>query len=119
MWKLKDMIIITNRNLQEQESPERRFGENFNVNGPTELRLAEANKVDGEWQVEIFPDRLPYQGQEMPASEVIFLREQEQMKVKKQNCLFYVHGFNTSFEDVLNTGYSLENNYNVKVVIFT
>ncbi|MDJ0580954.1 alpha/beta hydrolase [Crocosphaera sp.] len=113
------MIIVTNRNLQEQESPDKKFGENFNENGPTELRVAEANKIDGQWQVEIFPDQLSYQGTEMPASEVIFLREQEQMKVKKQNCLFYVHGFNTSFKDALDIGYSLETNYNVKVLLFT
>ena len=71
------MLVVTNRNLQKQESPENRFGENFNKKGPTELRLAEAKKIDGEWQVEIFPDTLSYQNQEMPASEVIFLREQE------------------------------------------
>jgi esterase/lipase superfamily enzyme len=113
------MFIVTNRNLQEQESPEKKFGENFNEKGPTELRLAEANKIDGEWQVEIFPDKLFYNGEEKYASEVIFLREQEQMSVKKQNCLFYVHGFNTSFEEALDIGYSLETNYAIKVVLFT
>ena len=113
------MFIVTNRNLQKQESPEKRFGENFNKKGPTELRLAEAKKIDGEWQVEIFPDTLSYQNKEMPASEVIFLREQEQMSVRKQNCLFYVHGFNTSFKGALDIGYSLETIYSVKVILFT
>lgn len=113
------MFIVTNRNLQEQKSPEKKFGENFNEKGPTELRLAEAQKIDGEWRVEIFPDKMSYQDEELPASEAIFLREQEQMKVKKQNCLFYVHGFNTSFEGALDIGYSLESNYSVNVVLFT
>ncbi len=113
------MYIVTNRNLQPEQPPESRFGEFFNEKGPTELRLAEAKKEDGEWQVEILPDQIVYQGQEMPASEAIFLREQERMKVRKQNCLFFVHGFNTSFENALDIGYSLEAIYSTTVILFT
>jgi esterase/lipase superfamily enzyme len=113
------MFIVTNRNIRENEPPERKFGETFNEKGPTELRLAEANKVEGQWQLEIFPDRMFYQNQEMPASEVIFIREQEQMRVRKQNCLFFVHGFNTSFEGALEIGYALESIYAVKVILFS
>ena len=116
---IRDMFIVTNRNIQPKEPPERRFGETFNEKGPTELRLAEASKVDGEWQLEIFPDQMSYQDQQIPASEVIFLREQEQMRVKKQNCLFFVHGFNTSFEEALEIGYSLEVIYSVTIILFT
>lgn len=113
------MFIVTNRNLQEQEPPERRFGEFFNKKGPSELRIAEANKVDGEWQIEVFPDTMTYQNSRMLASEALFLREQEQMRVKKQNLLFFIHGFNTTFEAALEIGYALETLYSAKVLLFT
>ena len=41
------------------------------------------------------------------------------MKVKKQNCLFFVHGFNTSFQGALDIGYLLETIYSIRVVLFT
>lgn len=121
------MIIVTNRNIQEQKSPKERFGEDFNEKGPTELRLAEANKVDGKWQLEIFPDRVSgtppsavtYEETPMLASEATFLRIQEEMRVEKQNCLFFVHGFNTSFEDALEIGHELETIYSVQIILFT
>ncbi len=113
------MYIVTNRNPQPNESPEKRFGESFNELGPNELRLAEANQVNGAWQVEILPDRATYEGKEMWASEAAFLKAQQRMRETKTNCLFFVHGFDTSFQGAMEIGHRLQQIYNVEVVIFT
>jgi esterase/lipase superfamily enzyme len=113
------MYIVTNRNLQPKEVPEKRFGENFNQLGPNELRLAKANKVNGAWQVEVLPDRLSYGGKEMLASEAVFLQTQEQMRANKTNGIFFVHGFNTDFLGALEGGYRLQQLYNLEVLVFS
>jgi esterase/lipase superfamily enzyme len=113
------MYVVTNRNLQPNESPIKRFGATFNQLGPNELRLAEANKVNGVWQVDVLPDRTTYEGQEMLASEAAFLKAQKRMREQSTNCLFFVHGFNTDFQSALESGYRLQQLYNVEVVVFT
>ncbi|MEM9772139.1 MAG: alpha/beta hydrolase [Cyanobacteria bacterium P01_D01_bin.73] len=113
------MFIVTNRELQENEPPERRFGNELNETHHFEVRVAEAKKVNKKWQVEVFPDLMPHEGGEVHASEVIFLREQAKMKEKKRDCLFFVHGFCTNFEDALETGYALEKKYDVDVLMFS
>ncbi|MEO0535527.1 MAG: alpha/beta hydrolase [Cyanobacteria bacterium P01_A01_bin.123] len=113
------MYVVTNRNLQPNERPERRFGPSFNQLGPNELRLAEANKVNGNWQVNILEDRMAYGGQEMWASEAAFLTAQQRMREIDTNCVFLVHGFNTDFDDALESAYRIQQIYRVEVVLFT
>jgi esterase/lipase superfamily enzyme len=113
------IYVITNRNLQPNEAPTRQFGENFNELGPNELRLVEANKTNGSWQVNILPDRMEYDGQDLLASEAVFLAAQKRMCEMKTNCLFFIHGFNTTFGDALEAGYRLQQLYNVEVVVFS
>ena len=118
--ELNTMFIITNRNFQEHESPEKKFGERPNEAGASELRMAEANKIDNKWQVEVFPNTFTQEGGEkIYASEAIFLREQARMKAEKRNCLFFVHGFNTNFKAALEMGHDLETKYSIDVVMFT
>ncbi len=113
------MFVVTNRNLQPNEPPEKRFGETFNAKGPNELRLAEAKKVGGSWQVNVLPDKITYQGEEMWASEVAFLQVQARMCEQAKNCLFFVHGYNTDFEAALEGGNRLETLYGLEIVVFT
>ncbi len=116
------MIIITNRNVQEGENPEERFGCSFNNDNPDELRLATANKKDGKWEVGIIDDHFDATSENEKGefgSERVFRELQLKMKHEKKNCLFFVHGFNNDFSDVLKRGYELEQNYNVEVVAFS
>ncbi|VAW83582.1 hypothetical protein MNBD_GAMMA16-2107 [hydrothermal vent metagenome] len=57
--------------------------------------------------------------QKLLASEAIFLTLQKNMRTKKRNCLFFVHGFNNDFKDVLERAHFFEKNYGVEVVVFT
>ncbi|PCI98125.1 MAG: transporter [Flavobacteriales bacterium] len=116
------MIIITNRNVQEGKKPEELFGRKFHDKNPDELRLATANKIGGEWKVDIIDEHFEAENEDeekMFASEKVFKDLQLKMKKEKKNCLFFVHGFNNDFSDVLERGYQLEQNYNVEVVAFS
>ena len=114
------MIIITNRNLQYKKPPEQRFGQRFNRKGPDELRIATAEKHDGQWKVDIYRESISDKAdQQRIASEHVFLKLQNRMKEEKKNCLFYIHGFNDDFEKVLERGHQLESNYGVEVIAFT
>ena len=113
------MYVVTNRNLQPNERPDKRFGPSFNQLGPNELRLAEANKIDGNWQVDILADRMVYDGQEMWASEAAFLTAQQRMHKSDTHCVFFVHGFNTDFDNALESAYKIQQSYGVEVVLFT
>lgn len=114
------MIIITNRNIQPDAVPEERYGKHFNNKNPDELTLAKAYKVNGEWQVDIIDDDFDANNSlEQYASEKVFKELQLKMKNEKKNCLFFVHGFNNDFRDVLKRGEQLEKNYNVEVVAFS
>ena len=47
-------LIVTNRNLRNQNATdENLFGEKPNVRGPSELRLAWAEKLAGAWKLEL------------------------------------------------------------------
>ena len=50
------MFLITNRQVDEEKTGPDALGSKPNSNGPNELRLAEADKVDGAWRVSILPD---------------------------------------------------------------
>lgn len=113
------MYVITNRNLQPNARPEERFGPGFNSEGPNELRLAEVTKEDDRWRVEILEDRTVYEGVEMWASEAAFLRAQANMRRLQRNALFFVHGFNTDFENALESAHRIEQIYNLEVVMFS
>ncbi|NEQ49603.1 MAG: alpha/beta hydrolase [Leptolyngbya sp. SIO3F4] len=113
------MYVITNRILQPTDAPEERFGATFNRMGPNELRLAEAQKVGDSWQVEILDDRVTYNGEQMWASEAAFLTAQKRMCQNHTDALFFVHGFNTDFRDALESAYSIEQEYNLEVILFS
>ena len=114
------MYVVTNRNLQPNQPPEKRFGRRFNEIDPSELRLAEVDKVNGAWQVEILPDRETYEGEEMSAGEAAFLKTQKRMCDNSTNCLIFCHGFNTNFEGALEAAFAVQEAYNnLEVVLFS
>lgn len=113
------MLIVTNRNLQPSGSAEDLFGPGFNNKDPDELRLASVTKTRGKWKVDIHDDTVEYEGTRMHASEQQFLLMQKRMLEKQRNCLFFVHGFNNDFLDVLERGHQFEHHYKVEVVAFS
>lgn len=53
------MFIVTNREVNPQRKGIAAFGASPNPKGPNELRVAEATRVNGKWQVDILPDVIP------------------------------------------------------------
>ncbi|WP_211826292.1 alpha/beta hydrolase [Kistimonas asteriae] len=115
------MIIITNRNcLHEEGDPCQRFGSEFNTLGSDEIRVAIADYQGSKgWSLDILDDTCLLNGKPVPASEYAFRYLQQRMKQHQRNCLFYVHGFNNDFADVLTTAHELESLYDVEVVAFS
>ena len=114
------MYVVTNRNLQPDQPPEKRFGKRFNEVDPSELRLAEVDKIDGSWQLEILTDRETHEGQEMFASEAAFLKTQKRMCDNSTNCLIFCHGFNTDFEGALEAAFTIQQIYDdLEVILFS
>jgi len=113
------MIIVTNRNLQPKKNPKERFGPHFNTKGPQELRLAEASKIRGKWKMNVVEDRIKQGGKGILASEYVFRKLQDRMRRYRRNCLFFVHGFNNDFKDVIERANFLEQKYRLELVVFT
>lgn len=113
------MLIVTNRNIQRGKKGDEFFGKDFNKNGPDELRLAVAKKTGHGWRVDLLDDDFSRDGQDIYASEQAFLDMQTRMRRNKKPCLFFVHGFNNDFKDVLERSRRFERNFGVEVVAFT
>ncbi len=113
------MIIITNRNLEKRaRKDEKVFGEHFNEKGCNEIRLATATKKGRRWKVDILVEPQDLEEENRP-SKALFYEMQQKMKKLKRDCLFFVHGYNTSFKGVLEMADFFEKAYNLEVVAFT
>ena len=113
------MFIISNRDVQPKAAAVRRFGEGYNEAGPTNLRLARATYAGRRWTVELIDEPArPTRRSRLP-SENVFREVLRCMRREDRACLLYVHGFNTSFRDVLQRARLLETTYGVELVAFT
>lgn len=117
------MLVITNRNIVTQNfsngvGDHRAFGDKANSKGPNEVRFAHADKINGKWQV-----RLVAEPPGLTRSNLPSLQEFNSLRVnltaKKRNCVFFVHGFNQSFEKNLEKSLAMERKHNVEVVAFS
>lgn len=134
------MFVVTNRQVYEGETdPDRAFGKHINPKGPNELRLAEARKARGRWQIRVLPDEIDdtmaqevglptlaqrSDGQPIYASRYVARKVHERLKPATargtgRNLLFFVHGFNNDMRAVLDRAADLEANYGVEVVAFS
>ena len=122
------MYIVTNREIDKKNCPDLKFGTSPNPKGIDELRLASAQKLEtGKWDIQILPE---------PDSETVansgdsdaykkrpswklFCQLQTTMKTEKRNCVFLAHGYNVNFESALETGWKVQELYDVEVILFS
>lgn len=117
------MLIITNRNIiksnfKDGVGNEHCFGDDVNSKGPNEVRLAHAEKKNGKWEVRLVKEPSKLTERNIPSrKEFISLREK--LTKSKKNCVFFVHGFNQSFEKNLEKSLAMEKEHGVEVVAFS
>lgn len=117
------MLVITNRALTPAfgasgQGDEEAFGEGVNAKGPNEIRLARAYRRGRRWVVELVPEPARLTPANLP-SRVEYRRLAEQCRATGRHCVFYVHGFDTSFAEALEQGRLIERLHGVEVVLFT
>lgn len=117
------MLVVTNRNirnglLHESVGDQLIFGESINDKGPSEIRLAWAENVQDQWQIELIPEPDTLTANNLPSRDV-FIQLRETLQSRCQNCLFFIHGFNQSFAKSLKKAQAIETRYGVKVVLFS
>lgn len=117
------MLVITNRNLNKVfansgNGDQNAFGEQLNTDGPNEVRLANATKEGENWVVKLVKQPKILTENNLP-SRTEFEAMLKRCRDHGKNCLFYVHGYNKSFDETLEQGWRLQEKYNLEVVLFS
>ncbi|MDE8741009.1 alpha/beta hydrolase [Pectobacterium polaris] len=123
------MFIVTNREVKPSASGLKKLGHTPNPKGSNELRLVEANRSNGTWNINILPDvltapmkkeiGLENSNRKLHASDYVARIVIERVQKNKKNVLFFVHGYNNDVGDVLDRAERLEKLYNVEVIVFS
>ncbi len=117
------MLIVTNRNIRKTHlnglvGDDQVFGESINDKGPSEIRLAWANRDQNGWLIDLIPEPDALTADNLPSKNV-FIQLRESLQSRCQNCLFFIHGFNQSFVESMEKAHAIETLYGVEVVLFS
>lgn len=118
------MLVVTNRNILNLHAKnEGLFGEHENEKGASEIRLAHATSIPNgskknTWLVELVDEPEKTTRKNAPSRKE-FIKILKLCQDNNKNCLFYVHGYNKSFEESLGQGWRLQELYGVEVVLFS
>ncbi|MEM7179274.1 MAG: alpha/beta hydrolase [Spirochaetota bacterium] len=117
------MLIVTNRNIDISNFKNgvgnaSAFGEIVNHKGPNEVRLAYAAKRDGKWQIRLIEEPVNLTDDNIPSKKV-FDQLRNKLINDKKNCIFFVHGFNQSFEENIEKAFEIEKKHSVEVIAFS
>lgn len=113
------MLVVTNRCLNNVNAEnESMFGENVNSKGPGEIRMAWAEKRGDDWDLSLVSEPSDMSRDTLPSKDV-FKKFRKLLINKKKNCVFYVHGYNTNFQESLTQGWALQKRYGIGIVLFS
>lgn len=122
------MFIVTNRAVDEAASGLKKLGSKPNSEGPNELRLIEAHKKAGRWQLDLLPDTITAAMKRevgikddgpVFASRYVARRLLQEVQQRQRNFLFFVHGYNNDCEAMLERADGFARQYGVEVVAFS
>lgn len=128
------MYIVTNRTVDESKHTESEAFGSKPIEGPNELRLAEASRRRNRWHIDILPDQITPQmaksvdlnpDNTYPASAYVARKLIERSghgagaRPNGRNLLLFVHGYNNDMTDVLDRAERLEQNFGVEVIVFS
>ncbi|MCL1038012.1 alpha/beta hydrolase [Shewanella submarina] len=117
------MLIVTNRNINRSNfvngvGDHEAFGDEVNSKGPNEVRLAHAHKVSGKWQVTLVKEPSKITANNIPSKRE-FHAFRDALITENKNCVFFVHGFNQSFEKNLEKALAMQQEHGVEVIAFS
>jgi len=126
------MLFVTNRKV-EVRGQEVTFTDRPNPAGIHDLRLVLVEGQQGKWEKHLLPDRpgkslnatLAHCGLELYPDKPEFTSEAvaygllKRAQEQKKQILFFVHGYNTSIETMIQSAATLEKLYEVMVVCFS
>lgn len=122
------MLIVTNRNINQDRyengvADEFAFGEQVNTKGPNEIRLAHAKKVKtganaGDWHIKLVKEPRNLTAENLPSKHE-FAALRKRLQKANKNCVFFIHGYNQSFQKNLEQSLLIEELYDVEVVAFS
>ncbi len=65
------MLVVTNRRINNPDATdETLFGEEVNIKGPSEIRLAWVERVENQWRLELVPEPDMVTEENRPSREV-------------------------------------------------
>lgn len=120
------MFIVTNRRVDESAKRLKKLGCEPNIG--RNLRLVEATRGTDGWKIKILPDKISdsmkkevaLTGKEtVYASKYVARKLIKNIRKKKRNLLFFVHGFNNDVKAVLDRADKFAKKYKVEVLAFT
>ncbi|MEM1223870.1 MAG: alpha/beta hydrolase [Verrucomicrobiota bacterium] len=134
------MFVVTNREILEGRKDLKQVGHRPNSKGANELRLLRADKIRGEWKVEVLADKMDAkmkaEARDLRAKfkmgrsvlpppfssysgEYVALKTLDNIRRKKRDFLIFVHGFNNDLEAVLERARKLSTTYRLEVIPFS
>ncbi|NNE07704.1 MAG: alpha/beta hydrolase [Gemmatimonadetes bacterium] len=122
------MFVVTNRVVKEKARTLNAVGAAPNENGPNEIRFMRANKVRGNWQIQILPDVLNDDWKKdggitdpdpVYASRYVGKALFEELEKKKKNLLVFVHGFNNDLAAAVERAHGFQTAFKTEVLTFS
>ncbi len=113
------ILVATNRNIANRNRTDSGlFGDRVNTKGPSEIRLAWAQRVDGRWRLELVPEPDRLRETNRP-SRLVFAACRDSLQETGRHCSVYVHGYNQEFEATLNQADELRQRYGLAIMLFS
>lgn len=113
-------LVVTNRNIRNSSATdETLFGEWVNDRGPSEFRLAWAQRNSrGRWRLDLIEEPPTLTMDNLP-SRVAFREFVAALADENRNALMYVHGYNSSFAESLQEAHEVAKRYELGVLLFS
>jgi esterase/lipase superfamily enzyme len=116
------IIVVSNRKVNPDRTDEQLFGEQPNQQSLDELRLAIATYDPDRrrWTLELQPEPNPIDP-DNPPSRQLFNQVIQKIEAGelREDWVLYIHGFNQSFRESLQTSWELQQRYQVNILAFS
>ncbi|MEM9271557.1 MAG: hypothetical protein AAGA80_01155 [Cyanobacteria bacterium P01_F01_bin.143] len=113
------IIVISNRNVNQQSNDESLFGEHFNDQGSDKIRIAKAEYTEAtdKWALELIPED---NGANLPSQKLFEeIATGISQGIYKRDWIFYIPGYDQSSRKALDNARAISQKYEVEIVLFS